>query len=259
MKHNYTDEQLQAAALSQLRPIAEAGAVPEGCLRLYTYKKDGKWTSASQWPCSQDTHFVEVFLPYLDPEYKPSTEAAEPADPYAELKKAHAAGKVIQINCCTVEQPHWVDLPSPAFFGKPHEYRIKPEPDTFEAHGKTWTRHIPSDPMPCDGEVKIYCIGNMKGVTHEAYPANWWNWSEHSCVIGWRYADEPKQNLVPDQTQDVWTPQVGDVVRLKSGGPLMTVMQEIGYKFLCAYDSLGEVKTVCIPPDCLELSTKEDA
>lgn len=192
----------EVLSLSQLRPLSEAGPVPEGCVRVRGWKdQEGKWFyGCEEW--ESDTHFADIRLPV-------------PAE--------------------------------------------KPEPETFEAHGKTWTHHTPGDPMPCDGEVKIYCIGNMKGVTHEAYPAKWWNWSEQSCIIGWRYADEPKQNLVPDKTKDVWTPQVGEVVRLKSGGPLMTVMQEIGYKFLCAYDSLGEVKTVCISPDCLKLSTKEDA
>ena len=77
MKHNYTDTQLQAASLSQLRPITEAGAVPEGCVRYYIYKKDGEWTTATKHRAMQDTHFVDIRLPYLDPEYKPSTEPLE--------------------------------------------------------------------------------------------------------------------------------------------------------------------------------------
>lgn len=245
----------EVLSLSQLRPLSEAGDVPEGCIRVRGWEDTDRWYYGwAEW--EGDTHFADIRLP--EASLSPATEAAEPADPYAELKAAHAAGKIIeQIGHGSSD---WFGCGSSISWSRPPEcYRTQPEPETFEAHGKTWTRHTPGDPMPCDGEVKIYCIGNMKGVTHEAYPANWWNWSEQSCVIGWRYADEPKQNLVPDQTKDVWTPQVGEVVRLKSGGPLMTVMQEIGYKFLCAYDSLGEVKTVCISPDCLKLSTKEDA
>lgn len=119
----------EVLSLSQLRPLSKAGEVPEGCVRYYTYKKDGEWTSASRWPCSRDTHYIEVRLPYLDPEYKPSTEPLE----------------------------------------------IKP-----------------------------------------------------------------------------WTPAVGDVVTLKSGGPKMTVMQDMGHKFLCAYDFHGEVKTVSISTNCLQ-------
>jgi hypothetical protein len=109
-------------ALSQLRPLSEAGPVPEGCVRHYTYKQDGEWTTATKHRAMQDTHYIDTRL----------SEPSEKPDPYAELKAAHAAGKMIQINCCTVEHPNWIDLPSPAFFGKPHEYRIKPETETFE-------------------------------------------------------------------------------------------------------------------------------
>lgn len=109
--------------------------------------------------------YADIRLP--EASQAPATEAADPADPYAELKKAHAAGKVIQINCCTVGQPHWIDLPSPAFFGKPHEYRIKPEPSTFEP--------------------------------------------------------TPEPMLTKPISLTSWTPAVGDVVTLKSGGPKMTI------------------------------------
>jgi hypothetical protein len=123
MKTNHTNEQLQSAALSQLRPIAEAGAVPEGCVRVRAW--DG------------DTHFADIRLP-----------APAEADPYTELKKAHAEGKIIQINCCTVEQPNWVDLPSPAYFGEPHEYRIKPEPETFDPTPEPLATKPISPPTP---------------------------------------------------------------------------------------------------------------
>lgn len=48
-------------------------------------------------------------------------------DPYAELKAAHAAGKVIQrahLNLPDV----WVDFPFPKFRAPPEDYRIKPDP-----------------------------------------------------------------------------------------------------------------------------------
>lgn len=139
------------AKLSQLRPLAEADEVPEGCLRFYTYKKDEKWTSASQFPCSQDTHFVEVRLPYLDPEYKPSTKLAE-------------------------------------------------KPETFEAHGKIWTKHKPGDPMPCDGSSAVMAL--LGDGTYSTQLAEDWAWNNHYSkfdIVGWRYSDEPTPEPYADK------------------------------------------------------------
>lgn len=201
-------------SLSQLRPLAEAGAVPEGCLRFYTYKKDGEWTPATKHRAMQDTHYIDTRL----------SEPSEKPDPYAELKAAHAAGKMIQINCCTVEHPNWIDLPSPAFFGKPHEYRIKPETETFEAHGKIWTKHKPGDPMPCDGFSAVMALlGDGTFCTQQAEDWNWDNRDSTFDIIGWRYADKPL--VTKSISPPTWTPAVGDVVTLKSGGPKMTVVK----------------------------------
>ena len=72
MKHEYTESALDAlpepeSSLSQLRPLAEAGAVPEGCLRFYTYKKDGEWTTATKHRAMQDTHYIDIRLPESEP------------------------------------------------------------------------------------------------------------------------------------------------------------------------------------------------
>lgn len=52
----------------------------------------------------------------------------EPArDPYAELKAAHAAGKVIEYNASDSD-PEWYDCPNPKWNpGSQHRYRIKPD------------------------------------------------------------------------------------------------------------------------------------
>jgi uncharacterized protein YodC (DUF2158 family) len=113
-------------SLSQLRPLAEAGDVPEGCVRYYTYKKDGEWTTKSKYRAMQDTHYIDTRLP------------------------------------------------------------------------------------------------------------------------------EPEPLVTKPISPPTWTPAVGDVVTLKSGGPKMTVMQDMGPKFLCAYDFHGEVKTVSISTNCLQ-------
>lgn len=72
MKTNHTNEQLQAAALSQLRPLAEAGAVPEGCVRYHfpKYGDDLGVGTIAKHP--SDVLFADIRLP------KPS----EKPDPY---------------------------------------------------------------------------------------------------------------------------------------------------------------------------------
>lgn len=45
-------------------------------------------------------------------------------DPYAELKKAHADGRVIQL----YDSGRWHDLPDPTWGEPVDQYRIKPEP-----------------------------------------------------------------------------------------------------------------------------------
>jgi hypothetical protein len=54
-------------SLSQLRPLAEADDVPEGCVRYYTYKKEGEWTSATKHRAMQDTHYIDIRLPESEP------------------------------------------------------------------------------------------------------------------------------------------------------------------------------------------------
>lgn len=64
----------------------------------------------------------------------------EPVDPYAELKAAHAAGKVIQI---LNTQNRYVDA-DPTWMSPPEAYRIKPEEPAFQlppcAPGMRWHR-----------------------------------------------------------------------------------------------------------------------
>ena len=59
---------------------------------------------------------------------------AEKPDPYAELKKAHAEGKVIQVRGAL---KHWYDIPEPQWNSPIERYRIKPDdsPPWTEWHG----------------------------------------------------------------------------------------------------------------------------
>jgi uncharacterized protein YodC (DUF2158 family) len=144
---------------------------------------------------------------------------------------------------------------------KIHTPAEKPEPETFEAHGKTWTRYTPGDPMPCDGEAMVeVCIGEDLRKRPADKAINW-NWEKWTPVRGWRYADETlvtKSDSLPE-----WTPQVGDVVRLKSGGPLMTVArlaEDDPSAVLCEwFDRSNRYDAGHITIACLKPSTKEDA
>jgi uncharacterized protein YodC (DUF2158 family) len=106
--------------------------------------------------------------------------------------------------------------------------RRSDEPATFEAHGKTWTRHTPGDPCPVERGVVIEVLTKDEQNTdiykEQFRPSNEWDWSADlgdDVIIAYHKADEPAH---PTQSQQAWTPQPGDVVRLKSGGPEMTVL-----------------------------------
>jgi uncharacterized protein YodC (DUF2158 family) len=114
------------------------------------------------------------------------------------------------------------------------------EPATFEAHGKTWTRHTPGDPRPCEDNREIEILtkdGSL--LCGNSYDFGYWGDSgfEEAHIIGWRYADEPAQAGAKAKP---WTPRPGDVVRLKSGGPEMTVNTVAeGYACLIWIDASG--------------------
>lgn len=66
-------------------------------------------------------------------------------------------------------------------------------PATFEAHGFTWNRHTPGDPMPCDGKNEIFIIdfdNSRYGPMSAEYAddQNWWSDEYITPIIGWRYA-----------------------------------------------------------------------
>lgn len=68
----------------------------------------------------------------------------------------------------------------------------QPAPETFEAHGLTWFKHTPGDPMPCDGDAKInWLLSREKGgeeYTHWDKLAKDIPWGGALGVVGWRYA-----------------------------------------------------------------------
>ena len=194
MKTTYTDEEMQAV-------IDNAFSSQTTKATLFTSAK--LWPKTFENEASHRLAIAKAFLEKLEP------------DPYAELKKAHSEGKVIQ---ALGNNGSWHDLEDFDFCTLAENYRIKPEPSTFEAHGKTWTRHKAGDPIPCDRKAQVEVIYGADNRWLSKQSAQWWNWIS-GTIIGWRYADES----TPDPLEDKpWTPAVGDVVTLASGGPLMT-------------------------------------
>jgi uncharacterized protein YodC (DUF2158 family) len=241
-------ELLRAKALPQLLPISEAGPVPEGCVRVWGVKSlNGRWLWDDE-RTTADTHFADIRLP------------ATAIDPYAELKAAHAAGKELQYRT----GGEWLPCLSPSWICSVEDYRIKPD-TTFEAHGHTWTKHTPGDPMPCDGKslVNWLTAPEAEGLPYNniVKRADTLMWE---IPVGWRYADDPKdepvkanyelQEHLENVKQDApWQPAVGDVVRLKSGGPAMTVRGCPAEKcIVCDWFNNGEVSTADFPAACLQ-------
>lgn len=125
MKHEYPNAQLQTA-------------IDEACEEAG--KRDchiiGKtlWLSSETLPdtwkleASIRLSLARALLARL-PEPTPAI-----VDPYAELKAAHAAGKVIQVK--RFDRSHWDDWDreyAPKWYLPANEYRIKPTPSTFPA------------------------------------------------------------------------------------------------------------------------------
>ena len=74
----------------------------------------------------------------------------------------------------------------------------KPAPETFEAHGLTWFKHTPGDPMPCDGTSAINCLFGGRSSNDdptELHTAGERHWGVENrrCypIVAWRYADAP--------------------------------------------------------------------
>jgi len=70
-------------------------------------------------------------------------------------------------------------------------------PETFEAHGKTWTPHTPGDPMPCEPGLSVEVITRKESKGSSYFdlilPANEWDWDTNICaeceIVGWRLPD----------------------------------------------------------------------
>ena len=141
--------------------------------------------------------------------FGPGITVVEQPDPYAELKKAHAAGRVIQVSIGPPEAREWDDLSqaiTPAFKTAPERYRIKPDdsPPWIEWHG---------GPCPLrDEEVEEWeykCRDGFHASKDESGLPSDRRWSHSSCphygdIIAYRVLKtrEPKPK-VPLGPEDV--------------------------------------------------------
>jgi len=127
----------------------------------------------------------------------------------------------------------------------------KPATETFEAYGKVWRHHTPGDPMPCEANAKIYVILNDEPESAGDPPIRGdqieWDNQGAGDIIGWRYADTTPALAPPPEP---WQPDVGDTVKLKSGGPVMTVLDNNGLCY-CTWSVEGEMYSNSFPAACL--------
>lgn len=91
--------------------------IADGAEWEFQFKHDGKWSNSGATSIT-----AAVSLIYSGHEIR-----LKESDPYADLKAAHAAGKVIQ--CDFGDGDGWTDVPEPKWISPIIcHYRIKPEP-----------------------------------------------------------------------------------------------------------------------------------
>jgi len=69
------------------------------------------------------------------------------------------------------------------------------ENNTFEAHGQTWFKHKPGDPMPCDENQKVITVFREELEPNHDFllvrdSAGYWDWNDdtETAILGWNYA-----------------------------------------------------------------------
>lgn len=85
---------------------------------------NGKYEGMVIVKSSLNSYFVPLSTPFPDGSILQEDGSYKKPDPYAELKAAHAAGKVIQHHAT---KGFWVDSANPSFEAPAELYRIKPE------------------------------------------------------------------------------------------------------------------------------------
>lgn len=134
--------------------------------------------------------------------------------------------------------------------------------------GLTGPAWIPHDGGPCplkDEEVEEFEFKIRDGkVSGNVFVPSGWMWSNDGTtgdiiayrILRWKPGFGPEAKAEPAQptTPHGWTPAVGDVVRLKSGGPVMTVTDVDPLSLMCAWMNADNelqvepITTLCLTP-----------
>jgi uncharacterized protein YodC (DUF2158 family) len=182
---------------ARLKAYNEAGArIRNLGVSNTSWRKNGLWS----WSQSVESYEVHPDDLGLVPEYAPAkpwslpAPSAEPSDKrLPPMDEASPEGHCAVDAACVRRQLADLGIPRRHASAEPP----KAQPATFEAHGKTWTRHTPGDPCPCDPEAMIewLTLSEARGAPYCAstMQAKHFFSGKEPEIAGWRYADEPAQ------------------------------------------------------------------
>lgn len=87
---------LKSSQLSILRPLAEAGPVPDGCVRVIgNNKSNSEWTLAT-WEDEYDTHFADIRLPVTETPAQTVNEQPRQQVPLGPEQKLQAIKNILE-------------------------------------------------------------------------------------------------------------------------------------------------------------------
>lgn len=153
------------------------------------------WADMSDWHKGQDWRWEDVDYRFRIAEpalqdWQRNARGWEDADPYAELKRAYAAGKVIQFNIGRPDAPNWDECrPNCAALSWCYDiekYRIKPELPPIPEGFTRWE----GGECPVADNVRVEVI--LRNGDRGSGPAGFWtnfnNW--------WKHQGAPMNNII---------------------------------------------------------------
>lgn len=155
------------------------------------------WIGFNYFWTQEMTIRVPLSTPW--PEAKP--------DPYTELKKAHAEGKVIQKEERHKGSGSWIACPHPIWILEPERYRIKPWAMPESPSGRRW--HKPEALTQTDWEAgwRPGCLGERMQTTDEFFHFRE-GWVRHNSIHTLETTHLPfrTKRPLPIDKELVWVP-----------------------------------------------------